>query len=99
MNKEIEFRTVKSPDCICDERLVFFRVKPKNKFLAFFTPWRKMWRAYDYVPNRTFSFKVDDYKLLKESVSTEEDIKGWLDKQWKKIIKNQKNIDGKWDEV
>lgn len=99
MNKEIEFCTIKSTDCIYDERFVFCRVKPRNKFLAVFTPWKQMWRAYDYVPSRTFGFNVDDYKLLKESVRTEEDIKGWFDKQREKIRKNQKNIDGHWDEV
>lgn len=100
MEREIEFNVVVDLFDIDDElRYVCWRVKPKNWIGKIFTPWRRLKKAYRYLKGTTELFSVEDFKRLKETMKTVNDIKRWEEEQYAIVNGNASKHAKEWEEA
>lgn len=97
-NRKIEY-AVFSESCNDADRLVFYRVKPKNKFFSLFTRWRQVRHAYKNLPGLAWYFSVEQFRQLKENVTTKEEMEAWLELQKDISKKNRKEVADEWNSV
>ena len=97
-NRKIEY-AVFSESCNDADRIVFYRVKPKNKFLSLFTRWRQVRRAFKNLPGLTSYFSVEQFRQLKENVTTKEEMEAWLELQKDISNRNRKEVVDEWNSV
>lgn len=96
--REVEFCTLRILGD-SENRYVFCRRKPKNKFERFFIPWRQMWRSYYRIVGRTNFFSTDDYKKLVNEVKTTSDLKKWNETQKKFYRRLKAESEAEWDNI
>lgn len=78
---------------------LFCRKTPKNRFIGFFTPWRRMKRAYENSIGYIEFFKVDCVEKILDRINTWEDFLEWKTEQKAKNDTHRSLNSERWDSL
>lgn len=82
-----------------EERLLFCRKTPKNKFIGFLTPWRQVRQAYECIVGYRTLFEFDRAERIVDRINTWEDFLEWKARQKERYDANRARNMERWDSL
>ncbi len=80
-------------------RLLFCRKTPKNRFIGFFTPWRRVRQAYECIVGYRTLFEFDHVERILDRINTWEDFLEWKAEQKERYDANRVWNRDRWDSL